>query len=108
VKNPTPTPHSFFRGSCLISPVNHIVIVIMPNGTEHFRRLSMNADQMSQLERRLMEAQHVGDIAAYVITSASECNFPELLGFIESLKFGAEQPDLLDLRQDTLFSGGAA
>jgi hypothetical protein len=96
---------TFYRGSRVLAPVNHIVIVTMANGTEYFRRASMNATQMVQLERRLLEAQHTGDIAAYVITAANDCTFPDLLTWLDSLKYHAEQPALLNMQQNSLFNG---
>ena len=96
---------NFYRGARVLSPVNHIVIVILQSGAKRVRRTSLNAVQMAQLECRLVRAQYAGEIADYLITAAEDCTFTGLEGWINSLKDRAEQPELLNIQQNSLFGG---
>jgi hypothetical protein len=96
-------PEPFFRGSRPINPVNHIVIVETRNGAKLLRRTALTADQMAQVEVRLMEQKHQGQIRDYTFTAAEDCGFPDLLAWVESFGESAEQQQLLSVEQDSLF-----
>jgi hypothetical protein len=96
----------FYRGSRVLAPINHIVMIVLPNGGRHLRRVSLNAVGMAQLECRLIQAQCSGDIRDYLITAAEDCTFQDVAGWIDSLKYRAEQPALLNVQQNSLFGGG--
>jgi hypothetical protein len=93
----------FLRGSRILVPINHIVIVQLTNGAQVLRRSALTAEEMSRLEARLMELQHAGDIRGYVITAAEDANFGNLLAWVESFMDSAEQRQLLSVDQDSLF-----
>jgi len=96
----------FLRGSRVLAPVNHIVAVTLANGAQHYRRVAMNAEQMRFAELKLMELQHAGEIRGYIISSACDCSFGDLVGFLGELGTHAQQQELLNVQQDTLFAGG--
>ena len=98
----------FLRGERLLAPVNHIVAVTLSNGAQHYRRVSMTAEQMRVAELKLMELQHSGELRAYVISSAADCAFGDLLAFLGDLGAHAQQGELISIEQNTLFAGGAA
>lgn len=100
------TESAFLRGSRVLQPINHIVIVESLNSGLHLRRVSLTAEQMGKLEARLMVRQHAGGIRSYIITAAEDCTVPELLSWVESFSEPAQQPELLSVAQDTLFTGG--
>jgi hypothetical protein len=102
------TENGFLRGSHVFAPTNHIICVELNNGSGIFRRSALTAEQMAQTESRLMELQHTGEIKGYMLAGANECSFPELLAWLSELAFHPQQPELLSLGQDTLFSREAA
>jgi hypothetical protein len=97
---------TFYRGERVLAPVNHIVAVTLANGAQHYRRVAMNAEQMREAELKLMKLQHTGEIRGYIISSACDCSFGELLGFLGELGTRAQQQELLNVQQNTLFAGG--
>ena len=100
--------NNFYRGARVLSPCNHIVAVTLANGAQHYRRVSMTAEQMRVAELKLMELQHSGEIRGYIISAACDCAFGDLLAFLGDLGTHAQQGELIDIQQNTLFSGGAA
>ena len=97
---------TFYRGARVLSPCNHIIAVTLANGAQHYRRVSMTAEQMRVAELKLMELQHAGELRAYVISSASDCAFGDLLAFLGDLGTHAQQGELISIEQNTLFAGG--
>lgn len=98
---------SYLRGSRVLQPANHIIAVTLANGAQHYRRVSMTAEQMRVAELKLMELQHAGEIRGYIISAACECSFGDLLQFLADLRNTAQQPELLNVQTGTLFAGGA-
>lgn len=101
------TTEYFLRGARQLEPCSHIVKVVTRNGSEIFRRCSLTAGQMSAIESRLMELQHVGEIRSYLLASANDATFPELTQWLYDLAIHPAQPELLNVQVGTLFSGGA-
>jgi len=99
---------AFLRGSRQLAPCSHIVEVETRNGSRIFRRVSLTAGQMAQVEAQLMELQHTGEIRSYLLAGANDATFPELTAWLHDIGTHAQQSPLLDISQDTLFSGGAA
>lgn len=99
-------PLSFLRGSLQFVPAVHIVQVETRNGSRIFRRVSLTAQQMAEIESLLMKLQHAGEIRSYLFGWANDATFPELAAWLEEIGKPAQQSELIDISQNTLFSGG--
>jgi hypothetical protein len=102
----SPSAPSFLRGSQQLAPAVHIVQVETRNGAKLFRRVSLTAPHMAAVESRLMELQHLGEIRSYLLAAANDTNFSELMKWLEDIGTPAQQGELINISQDTLFSGG--
>ncbi len=96
----------FLRGSRVLAPANHIVEVETRNGSRIFRRVSLTAEQMAAVESCLMELQHTGEIRSYLLAAANDATYTELLSWLSDIGMPAQQGELINISQDTLFSGG--
>jgi hypothetical protein len=99
---------NFYRGSIDVRVASHVVTVTTRNGAQIFRRVSLTAAQMGQVEARLMVRQHEGDIRSYSISAAEDISFDGLLVWVESFRESGQQQELLNVSVGTLFSGDAA
>jgi hypothetical protein len=89
-----------------MAPAVHIVEVETRNGSKIFRRVSLTCEQMAQVESCLMELQHTGEIRSYLLAAANDTNFSELLKWLSDIGTPAQQGELINIEQNTLFSGG--
>lgn len=98
---------TFLRGSLVLQPASHVVIVQTVNGGQHLRRVSLTLEQMASLEAALMRLKHDANIRDYIITAAEHCNFTELLAWVGKFAEPAEQGELLNIQVNTLFEGAS-
>lgn len=96
----------FLRGSRVLEPITHIIVITLKTGGQLFRRCSLTAAQMRCAELNLMELQHRGEIRGYLITAAEDVTFERLLQWLHDLEYHPEQTELISIEQNTLFAGG--
>jgi hypothetical protein len=96
----------FFRGTRVLAPCNHIVLVETRAGCWQLRRVSLSAETMGKLEARLMALQHENRIKSYIITAAEDCDFAGLLAWLKGFSEDAQQGELISIEQNTLFAYG--
>lgn len=99
----------FLRSTFRHEATNHIITVVSRDGiTRHLRRVALTLVQIAELKAVLYDRVHAGDIASFEIDAAEDTTAAQVIAWAASFADRSEQSSLLDISQDTLFSGGAA
>lgn len=99
----------FLRRQFRHEATNHIVTVVSRDGiTRHLRRVALTLVQIAELKAILFDRVHAGDIASFEIDAAEDCTSFSVMQWAASFALDGQQTNLIDISQNTLFSGGAA